>query len=253
MRRPGAVADPTGWAGAPEGPARAHSRGAAPAARPVVGGRCRDRAFGVSLAGFGALAIRGRTWTASPALVSRRRTLDSLLGGNTSKGSTCDAANDRPWRTTDDRACHFARDDAHNSATKRRFAVRRPSIRFRALWACLCRLLGFRARDARGSVHDRSFGAVGWLRRHRAGRSRQWLGAVPAARVWAARPSPPRTGGLSHGGEGPQRGMWCHGTTAGQAFRVTGAGSPMGVTRTTTTCAGGVAGVAGPQPSQRGS
>jgi hypothetical protein len=39
--------------------------------------------------------------------VSRRRTLDSLLGGHTSKGSTCDAADDRPWRTTDDRACHF--------------------------------------------------------------------------------------------------------------------------------------------------
>src|ERR1035437_908787 len=40
----GAVADATGGAGAPEGPARAHSRGAAPAAR--AGGRCRDRASG---------------------------------------------------------------------------------------------------------------------------------------------------------------------------------------------------------------
>src|SRR5450759_4830432 len=77
---------------------------------------------------------------------------------------------------TDDRACHFARD----GATKRSFAVRRRSIRFRALWACHCRLLGFWARDARGSVHDRSFGAVGWPGRHRAGRSRQWLGVVPA-------------------------------------------------------------------------
>ena len=61
---PEAVADATGWAGAPEGPARAHSRGAAPAARPVAG--CRDRAFGVSLPGFGAPAIRRRRWTASP-------------------------------------------------------------------------------------------------------------------------------------------------------------------------------------------
>jgi len=49
------------------------------------------------------------------ALVSRRRTLDSLLGGDTSKGSTYDAADDRPWRTTDDRACHFARDGSHNA------------------------------------------------------------------------------------------------------------------------------------------
>ena len=65
--------------------------------------------------------------------VSRRRTLDGLLGGNTSKGSTCDAADDRPWRTTDDRACHFARDAARNGATKRSFAVRRRRIRFRAL------------------------------------------------------------------------------------------------------------------------
>jgi hypothetical protein len=93
--------------------------------------------------------------------VSGRRTLDSLLGGNTSKGSTCDAADDRPWRTTDDRACHFTRDGAHNGATKRSFAVRRRSIRCRALWACRCRLWGFRARVARVSVHDRSFGAVG--------------------------------------------------------------------------------------------
>src|SRR5665811_2434757 len=89
--------------------------------------------------------------------VSKRRTLDSLLGANTSKGSTCDAADDRPWRTTDYRACHFARDAARNGATKRSFAVRRRSIRFRALWARRCRLWGFRPRDTRGSVHDRSF------------------------------------------------------------------------------------------------
>ena len=131
------------------------------------------------------------------ALVSRRRTLDSLLGGNTSKGSTYDAADDCPWRTTDDRVCHFARDGAHNGATKRSFAVRRRNIRLRELWACRCRLLGFRARDARTSVHDRSFGAVGWPRRHRAGRSRQWLGAVPAAGVWAACPSLPCAGEVS--------------------------------------------------------
>src|SRR5665811_957677 len=93
---------------------------------------------------------------------------------------------------TDDRACHFTRGGARNGATKRSFAVRRRSIRCRALWACRCRLWGFRARVARVSVHDRSFGAVGWPGRHRAGRSRQWLGVVPAARVWAARQSLPR-------------------------------------------------------------
>ena len=128
------------------------------------------------------------------ALVSRRCTLDSLLGDSTSKGSTYDAADDRPWRTTNDRACHFARDGARNSATKRSFAVRRRSIRFRALWAWHCPPLGCRVRDARGSVHDRSFGAAGWPGRHRAGRSRQRLGVVPATRVWAARQSFPREG-----------------------------------------------------------
>ena len=155
----GAVADATGGRAPPKvrhEPVAAVQR--QPLGRwPVPGSR-----VGVSLVWASVLrlfvAAGGRL---RRALVSRRCTLDSLLGGNTSKGSTCDAADDRPWRTTDDRACHFARDGADNGATKRSFRVRRRSIRCRALWACRCRLLRFRARDARGSVHDSSFGVVG--------------------------------------------------------------------------------------------
>jgi hypothetical protein len=129
--------------------------------------------------------------------VSRRRTLDGLLGGHTSKGSTCDAADDRPWRTTDDRACHFARNSARNSATKRNFAVRRPRIRFRALWAWHCRLLGWRARDARASVHDSSFGAVGRGATARVGLA---SGSAWSRRpgVWAARQSFPSQAVFMH-------------------------------------------------------
>ena len=184
----GAVADATGGRAPPKvrhEPVAAVQR--QPLGRwPVPGSR-----VGVSLVWASVLrlfvAAGGRL---RRALVSRRCTLDSLLGGNTSKGSTCDAADDRPWRTTDDRACHFARDGARNSATKRSFAVRRPSIRFRALWACHCRLLGFRARDARASVHDRS------LRRRRSAGAPP-RGSVSSAwsrrpGVWAARQSFPR-------------------------------------------------------------
>ena len=75
--RPSCRADATKTPGAEPGPVsmlldgrapRRSGRSAQPqcSASPSPGGRCGDRAFGVSLAGFGAPAIRRRRWTASP-------------------------------------------------------------------------------------------------------------------------------------------------------------------------------------------
>ena len=150
----------------------------------------RDSAFGVSLAGFGAPAIRRRRWAASPgaglqAAHPRQSPRRQYLQGQPLRCR-------RRLPLADHRRSRLSlrprwRPQWRHQTQLRSEAEYPP----RALGASLPPL-GVRARDARGSVHDRSFGAVGWPRRHRAGRSRQWLGAVPAARVWAARQSLPR-------------------------------------------------------------